>query len=1083
MRQAAKNIAFILVIVGIISSRCYCQTHASAYLINSTDGLSNNRINDIFQDSKGFLWFGTNDGLNRYDGYEYTVYRHEIYDPSSISSGKVNAITEDNKGNIWVATNKGISMLLRNSDTFVNITFYQQDQGLYINETYDIVFSNDTSLWCILTSSLIRFNPKTGSYSVYSLDTSDLDSEFKRKVLFFDVKHNVLLLGTDTGVYYFDDASSELRSASLRSASIYDIFCDNEGTTWLASNLGLSKCIWRNDSPMPSDCELVYNGGPVRGISQVAENRLVLITPRSSILLDQKTHEIISEPYVIVNGKPNLPPASSILLDRSNNLWVGTFAGICCADLEPLKFSYFNTNTEPYELGHNMISSICSDSNKLYLGSWRGGFQELDLNSGTSKYFSIDNSESYYPEGGINQVYQDHQSRVWCLSEGIYLYDAGNESFTPVFKAMSIPGLEQIKGSRIYDIVEPDTGLFIIGHASGVYILDENNNYFENLSSLTIDSSIIDLSDVTSIEYKNGIAYIGGEQGLLLYDIHDKTHRFFSLGEHTGLAERILSMKIDSRGQLWLGTPSGLFLLDEEQGRFFGYSARLGFANDFIYSIEEDRNGTLWFSTNKGIINFDPLNGNIRNFGIQHGLSCMEFNLNSSCYSDQGIMFFGSINGVNFFCPDSLSNKKYVPNTGITGMKHYTHDNQVYFSTLPEQLSIHDNESLQIFFALLDYRDPLYKVYKYSLEGPKKRGVWHTIGNQNSVILSGFECGSYSFKVVGSDSDGQWSSFPAEFSFQVTAPFYRRKFFIGIMILPFVLLVFFLFEYRTKTLRQSNKALREKEIAAREVLRQKNLLSRRNKSIEDSLKYAQRIQLAMFTSEAEIRKMFPASFILQKPKDIVSGDFYWARKIGSKIFIAAADCTGHGVPGAFMSLIGIEFFRQIVEKQGVHKPSNILNEINKNFDLVFENMEDIDLRDGMDLSFCVVDTITNMLEYSGAFNPLYIIREGEIIEIKADKTLLGPNLGFARKPFTNHEFKLQKDDVIYLFSDGYADQFGGPEGKKFKYRRFRHLLLSIYDKELPLQKQILENSISDWKGAHEQVDDILVMGVKPVFEN
>jgi serine phosphatase RsbU (regulator of sigma subunit) len=295
------------------------------------------------------------------------------------------------------------------------------------------------------------------------------------------------------------------------------------------------------------------------------------------------------------------------------------------------------------------------------------------------------------------------------------------------------------------------------------------------------------------------------------------------------------------------------------------------------------------------------------------------------------------------------------------------------------------------------------------------------------------------------------------------------------------LLNLLIFRYRTRALRRSNKILREKEVAARFVLRQKNVLSSRNKNIEDSLKYAERIQKAMFTRESDIAKMFPDSFIFQKPKDIVSGDFYWGKKIGDTIFLAAVDCTGHGVPGAFMSLIGLEMFRQIVCTKEIYTPGKILDEMNKSFDVVFDTTEEMSLRDGMDLTICSMNTKTNMLVFAGAFNPLYIIRNREIIEIKGDKTLVGPYMGFDRLPFTNHEFQLESQDRIYMFSDGYADQFGGPEGKKFKYRRFRHLLLSICDQPLSRQHDILENSMEDWKGDLEQVDDILVIGAMPVL--
>ncbi len=289
----------------------------------------------------------------------------------------------------------------------------------------------------------------------------------------------------------------------------------------------------------------------------------------------------------------------------------------------------------------------------------------------------------------------------------------------------------------------------------------------------------------------------------------------------------------------------------------------------------------------------------------------------------------------------------------------------------------------------------------------------------------------------------------------------------------------FLFRHRTRSLRRSNKTLREKEVNARLVLKQKNVLSSRYKDIEDSLKYAERIQRAMLTKPGDFDKMFSDSFILQKPKDIVGGDFYWGKKIGNLIFLAAVDCTGHGVPGAFMSLIGLELFRQVISVKKIYTPAKVLDEMNVGFDEVFDNM-DVSLRDGMDLALCVINTKTSKLEYAGAFNPLYLVRNKEIIEIKGDNIMVGPDNGFERSGFKNHEVQLEPQDKIYMFSDGYADQFGGPEGKKFKYRRFRHLLLSICDQPLRAQRDILDRSMNDWRGNIEQVDDILVIGAMPV---
>jgi len=289
-----------------------------------------------------------------------------------------------------------------------------------------------------------------------------------------------------------------------------------------------------------------------------------------------------------------------------------------------------------------------------------------------------------------------------------------------------------------------------------------------------------------------------------------------------------------------------------------------------------------------------------------------------------------------------------------------------------------------------------------------------------------------------------------------------------------------LFNKRTRLLRRNYRKLQEKEKESMEVLQQRNLLQSRTKSIEDSLKYAQRIQTAMFTTPTEMRALFPESFIFQQPKDIVSGDFYWARRINGKVLFSVADCTGHGVPGAFMSLIGLEFFRQIVVEKEILQPASILNEMNHYFDLVFGNLKELSLKDGIDLAFCAYDYKKRTLEYAGAFNPVYIIRNNEIIEVKGDRIIVGPDYGVQRGPFRNRSVEIEEDDVLYMFSDGYPDQFGGPEGKKFKYRRFRHLLMAIHKLPMEEQHRKLEENINEWMGErHDQIDDQMVIGIRP----
>ncbi|MEX0987214.1 MAG: two-component regulator propeller domain-containing protein [Bacteroidales bacterium] len=1064
--------------IGFINLQA--RTTTNAYLINSVNGLSNNYINDIYQDSNGFIWFGTHDGLNRFDGYEYVVFRHDIYDSTSIASGLIHDITEDYHGNIWVATNKGISKYNTTTNSFTNFIFHLPDFGRMKNETFSLVFSDPETLWCLQSDNLLSFNTADQTFHVYSFVSEGSEVlGYRRNSLYYDRQNRLLFIGTLSGLKYLELNSGKVKTAMHGNSVIFDMLLDQNGTALLGTGEGLYRCTITAGTEVPVDGQLVYQGSQVRGMAQLTGNRLVLASRTGTVLFDLGSNSVISEPFILLEGQKELPEVRDVLMDNAFNLWVGTFGGVCHADLKPLRFSYYNTSSEGITLDNNMISSIQSDDNKLYLGSWSGGFQVIDLSTRKKLFFSNSDKRNFYPERTVNLVRKDRKGRLWVFSEGAYLYDHEKQNFTHISKVLDIPGLEEITGSRIYDMEEPDKNIKVISHSNGFYYIDELKGTFRNITSIKTGEIILQLSGVTSIEIKGDHLWLGLTAGVVEYSLTGGAHEFYPTESGNGLNERVQTLKIDSRGRLWVGTPAGLFRFVEEDSTFYGYSVQVGLANDYIYSIEEDKSGKLWLGTNKGIVNLDPDNFNVLNYGIQHGLSNMEFNLNATAVSGDGVMYFGGINGVNFFHPDSLIQITSSINTVITGIRYFSRDNKSYQPFVPEQLTIRDHESVQIFFSRLDYSDPEYKSFRYRLSDSKGVGKWRNIGKGNSIILSGMNHGTYTFEVLGSNIDGQWGEYPASFDLKVIAPVYRRKIFIGIIFLPIMLLVYFVFEYRTKTLRKSNKALREKEIAAREVLKQKNLLSRRNKSIEDSLKYAQRIQNAMFTSESEIRKMFPNSFILQKPKDIVSGDFYWAKKFGTKVFLAAVDCTGHGVPGAFMSLIGLEFFRQIIGNQGVDKPSDILNEINRNFDLVFDNMDDLEMRDGMDLSFCVIDTETNILEFSGAFNSLYIIRNSEILEIKGDKSVLGPDLGYGRTTFTNHQFELQEDDIIYMFSDGYADQFGGPEGKKFKYRRFRHLLLSIFEKPMLVQRQILENSFNEWTGAEEQVDDILVIGVRP----
>ncbi len=264
----------------------------------------------------------------------------------------------------------------------------------------------------------------------------------------------------------------------------------------------------------------------------------------------------------------------------------------------------------------------------------------------------------------------------------------------------------------------------------------------------------------------------------------------------------------------------------------------------------------------------------------------------------------------------------------------------------------------------------------------------------------------------------------------------------------------------------------------KKIRRANKLLAYQKRQITDSIEYASRIQTAILPPVDYITSVIPDHFILYKPRDIVSGDFYWITHKEGKIIVAVVDCTGHGVPGAFMSMLGFAFLNEIVNKEKEIKANEILNQLRKYVkDSLHQTGKEDEAKDGMDIALCIIDPAKQKLQYSGAYNPMYLIRNDEFISIKADRMPIGIHI-IEKESFTNHEMDIQKGDIIYIFTDGYIDQFGGNDSRKFKLAPFKDLLISIKDKSMSEQRQELEKEFNQWKGNRDQIDDVLVMGIK-----
>jgi len=387
------------------------------------------------------------------------------------------------------------------------------------------------------------------------------------------------------------------------------------------------------------------------------------------------------------------------------------------------------------------------------------------------------------------------------------------------------------------------------------------------------------------------------------------------------------------------------------------------------------------------------------------------------------------------------------------------------------ELSYKDN-FISFEFVALDYIFPEKNKYSFTMDGLDNN--WSPPSTRRYVSYTNLPGGDYIFRIKASNSDGVWNNEGVAVHIKVIPPWWKTNAFYAFCVIFSIAFIFGFIRFRTASIEKEKKIL-EQKVAERTAE-----LAQKNKDITSSIQYAKRIQDAILPTKEQIHKHFPDSFVLFKPKDIVSGDFYWfGEKMGRKI-AACVDCTGHGVPGAFMSMIGTNLLNQIILENGITEPAAILSALNQGVRTALKQgiQSEIETTDGMDIALCSIDMNAKEVQFSSALRHLIIISNGKIEKVDGNKFPIGGAQLDTERIFTNHLKFLKKGDILYMFSDGYADQFGGEKGKKFMIKRLHTLLLSIYLFSMPEQKTLLEKELENWKGNHSQVDDVLVIGIR-----
>lgn len=1012
-----------------------------------SDGLAQSTVYSIIQDREDNYWLGTRAGVSLFDGVHFTNFTAE----DGLTEGAARTIFEDSHGQIWVGHDGG------------GITRYRENQ------------------FEIFSGAKLHFK-------------SDITTIIE------DADGNIWLTSYGSGAGMISNPAASIDSLK------YEMYMGGR----LADRIV--------GSHLSQDGSLYFVTDPV-------------------VKKFNKEEQIFEN--LALNGIPRFSPTTCIYEDSRKNLWFGTYHGGLFKYV-PDKDDTEMFDLIKMGMTSNWISAIFEDRNgNIWVGTWGGGVarfgtngdftvfdnrngmpgskirniiedQEGNILMGSSEHgfcaFKGDYFLSWFEEDGLinSQVFAIEQAadgRFWLgTNEGISILNTKNTN-------NQLSDFYKLQSDWIRFIVEDQNqSMWIAADGQGLFTYTRAGEFrFDPLIN-----SNIPLNDVTALTVDNiNNLWVGTLDGLLYYEIDNR--RINRLTQVSGLSgNEISAVFSDSHGRIWVGMQqNGLNVIEDtvfhtidlgmnitpscftEDGNgvvWIGTKGRGVIAYDFekrevvehltvsedgllanlINLMNCDKDNIVYIGTNNGLNKYDQEAQKLYGFSEKRGFVGIETKQNATCHDREGKLWFGTNLGVTRYDPELKPRDVIEPLTHITGlMVNY----EPY--TLEDNLRLSYRQNSLIF----DYRcitlDPEAVQYQIKLEGIDQD--WRPPGKQTQVNYPALPPKKYTFYVKAKNSDGVWNDPPISLDFQIKPPFYLTPWFIISCVVALGLLIFGYIKMRERALVRENRILEEKvRERTEEVVAQKEELAQKNKDITDSIRYAKRIQFAILPPKSP----FPDTFILFKPKDIVSGDFYWFTEVEGKEFIAAVDCTGHGVPGAFMSIIGHNSLNKIVNQYGITEPGEILSELNSEVvETLHQSKDEEDVYDGMDLSLITFDKKKNEILYAGAYNSMYLVRNGELSETKADRQPIGLAVG-KKKVFTTKKVEVQSGDMIYLFSDGYADQFGGEGMKKFKSRNLKQLLTKIAAEPVEKQRQILDESMEKWRGNIEQIDDILVIGRK-----
>lgn len=1084
--------AFVACTLSLLCGQAALSQSHNFKMHSIDEGIPQSQVHTIVQDKKGFLWFGTDGGgLTRYDGKKFITYTTA----EGLSNDLINHLREAPDGRIWASTSKGVSI-------FYNKAFEEVPKEL-----------------APLADLVVYYSYLTGDGSV-------IFTTFKGAFIYKDNKLEAVpeLKDVSTICAYSDDAGNYLFGTGDKGLLIKG----KEGAKWYTTEQGLPS------NRVSAIAPLLPRKGPggkmgLGGLYLATESGLCTLT--GFYLDNKKVYADKAEPFLLPANNTR-QVARSVYYDSKGNTWIGTW-NVGIFRIEPSGvITAFGRNEG---LGADGVYCTLEDhEGNIWIGTDGSGAMRLGKQIFTSYrkpngmpqdmvlslhktrkgewWFGHDNGASHYDgnqwhyysaENGITNekvwdIMEDTEGNIWLTTYGSGVFRFDGKKFTCYNEKSGL------SSNNARSVFQDSKGRIWIGTANGLNLFKGNS--FEVYKASVGDPRQLQSSRILVVmeDTKKRVWFCTSGGGLSMLEEGADGLSFKSYTEKEGLAGNVvLSVSEDQQGNMWAGSFGGISRVNPSTGEIKKITRKEGLPSVTVYAVTCTGDNHLLIATNKGLDKLDigefarSGKAKTRHFGKDEGFFGVECNTNSILRDNDNRCWIGTVNGAFIYDPEKDKPNEVLPPVHITNVRLFfeNFDTKPYADStatddfLPKHMTFsYGQNHLTFDFAGLSYTVPRNVKYRYKLEGFDPD--WTDPMSESFATYSNLPPGEFRFLVKSCNNDGVWNEQPASFSFTITPPFWKTWWFRLLSFGSLALSLYGIYRYRIRRLKKVQLMLEEQVTLKTKELRkekevveeQSKLIEKKNHSITSSIRYAKRIQDSILPMQEKLNELIPGSFILFRPKDIVSGDFYWFTRQNGSTLVAAVDCTGHGVPGAFMSLIGNNLLNDIVNNQAICDPKVILEKLHAGVvQALKKDEQESGTVDGMDITLCSI-TLPNgtgegKLEFASTGRPLLMVKDKQM---KKYKIGLHP-VGFITKKeptFEKQSLPLSHGDTFYIYTDGYADQFGGPDDEKYLDSNFEKLLMDIQSKDIREQAEVLETEIEKWKAGRSQIDDILVIGIR-----